>query len=246
MPVNWYLQRFRSHQDAINKGVAAMRNETVKSEVPYLPINPQTLEESMNQSFVSIVSQVRWVAFIMDTVFGFKIPKKMQREFADVIQYISEKEGGEVEPQHIMEAFKAEYLDIKDPFEFVKAEIDDGDHSGDTHMKLDFKYNGELYHSEADGNGPIDALKIAIRQCVPEVNFAVQDYSEHSLGVGSHAKAAAYIELEDVRNGNVIFGVGVSSNITRAGIRIFSAMNRMVAKIENTYKIVSGFVPFYK
>ncbi len=222
-----------SHQDAINKGVAALHERQSEIwEVPYLPIDPADIGRKY-EPIVRINSQSGkgGVAFIMDTVFGFKIPKKMQREFADVIQYISEKEGGEVEPQHIMEAFKKEYLDVKEPFEFVKAEIDDGDHSGDTHMKLDFKYNGALYHSEADGNGPIDALKIAIKQCVPEMNFAVQDYSEHSLGVGSHAKAAAYIEMEDTRNGNIVFGVGVSSNITRAGIRgIFSAMNRMVAK----------------
>ena len=57
------------------------------------------------------------------------------------------------------------------------------------------------------------------------------DYSEHALGVGSHAKAAAYIELQDPRTENISFGVGLSSNITRASIRgIFSALNRMVEK----------------
>ena len=155
----------------------------------------------------------------------------MQREFADVIQIISEKEGGEVKPQRIMEEFKKAYIGLTDPFELVFVDIDDSTKSDDTHVSLDFKYNGDEFHSEADGNGPIDALKTAIRQCVPEVDFKVKDYSEHSLGEGAHAKAAAYMELEDIRNGNTVFGVGVSSNITRASIRgIFSAMNRMVIK----------------
>ena len=61
------------------------------------------------------------------------------------------------------------------------------------------------------------------------------DYSEHSLGQGSDAKAAAFIEMRDNRTGNVTFGVGVSSNITRASIRgVFSAMNRL-AKRANDY-----------
>ena len=170
----------------------------------------------------------------MDTVYGYKLPKKMQREFADVIQYISEQEGGEVEPQKMMEAFKKEYFENKMPFELVFVDIDDNMANDETHVSLDFKYNGKAIHSEADGNGPIDAVKLAVKQCVPQVDFSVLDYSEHSLGKGSGAKAAAYIEMRDNRSGNITFGVGVSSNITRASIRgMFSAMNRLAKKAKD-------------
>ena len=220
-----------SHQDAINKGVQAMKDRGSEIwQVPYLPIDPADIGRKY-EPVVRINSQSGkgGVAFVMDTVFGYKLPKKMQREFADVIQLISEKEGGEVKPQRIMEEFKREYIDAKDPFELIFVDIDDNMKSDDTHVALDFKYNGEEFHSEADGNGPVDAVKTAIRQCVPEVDFTVRDYSEHSLGIGSHAKAAAYIEMESARTGNVTFGVGVSSNITRASIRgMFSALNRLV------------------
>jgi 2-isopropylmalate synthase len=54
------------------------------------------------------------------------------------------------------------------------------------------------------------------------------NYDEHALSEGSGAKAAAYIQMRDNRTGNVTFGVGVSSNITRASIRgMFSALNRL-------------------
>jgi len=222
-----------SHQDAINKGVSAMKERDSKIwQVPYLPIDPADIGREY-EPVVRINSQSGkgGVAFVMDTVYGYKLPKKMQREFADVIQRISETEGGEIKPQTIMEAFKKEYIGLKEPFELLYVDIDDNMNEDDTHVSVDFKYNGKEFHSEADGNGPIDGVKTAIRQCVPEVDFTVQDYSEHSLGVGSHAKAAAYIEMVDTRNGNVTYGVGVSSNITRASIRgIFSAMNRMVKK----------------
>ena len=223
-----------SHQDAINKGVMAMheRGDDVW-QVPYLPIDPADIGRKY-EPVVRINSQSGkgGVAFVMDQVFGYKLPKKMQREFADVIQYISEKEGGEVKPQRIMEAFKAEYLEANEPFNLLFVDIDDDNSkSEDTHVSMDFTYNHEKFHSEADGNGPVDAVKTAIRQCVPQIDFTVEDYSEHSLGAGSHAKAAAYIEMQDPRTGNLTFGVGVSSNITRASIRgIFSAMNRMVKK----------------
>ena len=97
-----------------------------------------------------------------------------------------------------------------------------------THIILKFNYNGEKITTEADGNGPVDAVKLAIKQTVPELDYAIEDYTEHALSSGSHAKAAAYIQIKDNRTGNTTHGVGVSGNITKASIRaVFSALNRM-------------------
>ncbi len=227
-----------SHQDAINKGVKAMRERNSKIwQVPYLPIDPADIGRKY-EPVVRINSQSGkgGVAFVMDTVYGYKLPKKMQREFADVVQYISEKQGGEVTPQRIMEAFKSQYLENKEPLTLEYVVIQDNKDNDDTIAVLDFSYNGEKFHSEAEGNGPIDAVKLAIKQCVPELEFTLIDYTEHTLAQsqGSGAKAAAYIEMRDERHGNTTFGVGVSSNITRASIRsLFSAYNRLIAKAKD-------------
>ncbi len=219
-----------SHQDAINKGVKALKERGEEIwEVPYLPIDPADIGREY-EPVVRINSQSGkgGVAFVMDTIYGYKIPKDMQREFADVIQKISEKDGGEIKPERVMSAFKEQYFERKEPFELIFVDVDDRSINDDTKVSVDFKYRGESMHSEAEGNGPIDALKTAIRQCVPDVDFSVEDYSEHSLSQGSHAKAAAYIKMKNVITNQVTYGVGVSSNITRAGIRgIFSAMNRL-------------------
>ena len=219
-----------SHQDAINKGVKALKERGEdKWEVPYLPIDPADIGREY-EPVVRINSQSGkgGVAFVMDTIYGYKIPKDMQREFANVIQAISEKEGGEVKPERVMAAFKEQYFEKKEPFELIFVDVDDRSSNDDTKVSVDFKYRGESMHSEAEGNGPIDALKTAIRQCVPDVDFSVEDYSEHSLSQGSHAKAAAYMKLMNPITGKITYGVGVSSNITRAGIRgIFSALNRL-------------------
>ena len=62
----------------------------------------------------------------------------------------------------------------------------------------------------------------------------ILDYSEHALGEGSNAQAAAYIHLMDAESGFITYGVGVSSSTTRASIRaIFSALNRMERMKDN-------------
>ena len=217
-----------SHQDAINKGVHAMQERKNNTwEVPYLPIDPSDVGR-MYEPVVRINSQSGkgGVAFIMDTMYGYQLPKAMHKEFADVIQKISEEQGGEVAPEVIMETFTKEYLEQKDPFEFIRIKVDDIGEK-DSHVILDFKYQGELLHMTGQGNGPIDAVKNAIAKHVP-IDIKVQNYSEHALGEGSHARAAAYIQMEDNKTGRVTFGVGTSSNITRASIRaFFSALDRL-------------------
>ena len=68
------------------------------------------------------------------------------------------------------------------------------------------------------------------RGLVHELNIDIKilDYEEHALQSGSNSQAAAYIHLLDSDTGHVTYGVGVSSNITRASVRaIFSAINRL-------------------
>ena len=218
-----------SHQDAINKGVKALheRNDGIW-EVPYLPIDPADVGRKY-EPVVRINSQSGkgGVAFVMETVYGYQMPKAMHKEFADVIQKLSEEIGGEVSPEQIMEKFESEYLTNKTPYEFVRIKVEDIGEK-DSYIRLDYKYNGKDMHVEGEGNGPIDAVKRAINSHM-DLDVCIKDYSEHAMGSGSHAKAAAYIRMRDNRTGKETYGVGVSSNITRASIRsFFSALNRIV------------------
>ena len=218
-----------SHQDAINKGEQAMmdRNATIW-EVPYLPIDPADIGRKY-EPVVRINSQSGkgGIAFVMSTMFGYKLPKAMQREFADVIQKISEEEGGEVAPERIMECFQAEYLDRKTPYELLRVKFEE-DQEEEVRIQLAFKYKGEEIVADGHGEGPIDALKSALRQGRKELDFTIMDFDEHALSEGSKAKAAAYIQMRDNKTGKITFGVGVSSNITKASFRgIFSALNRL-------------------
>ena len=228
-----------SHQDAINKGEQALHERgTNVWQVPYLPIDPADIGRKY-EPVVRINSQSGkgGVAFVMSSVFGYKLPKAMHREFADVIQKISEEEGGEISPERIMEAFQQEYLTVKEPFNLkfvgftVEAKPEDsGDDVEDTSIaKIDFTYNGQEMHAEAAGDGPVDAVKQALRASLPDVNVSILDYDEHALTEGSKSKAVSYVQMRNNDTGKVTFGVGISTSITRATIRaMFSALNRLV------------------
>ncbi len=221
-----------SHQDAINKGVKAMKERNNEYwQVPYLPIDPSDIGREY-EPIVRINSQSGkgGVAFIMDTYFGFKLPKGMHREFADVIQAISEKQG-EVSPEQIMEAFRKEYLDRKEPIHFRKLRVDDLSDEVksefDTRVTVVYTDAGKEKRFEAVGNGPIDAIQRGLWHELDR-KIKILDYEEHALQSGSNSQAAAYIHVLDAETGKVTYGVGVSSNITRASARaIFSAVNRL-------------------
>jgi 2-isopropylmalate synthase len=222
-----------SHQDAINKGIKAMkeRNSMIWA-VPYLPIDPSDIGRQY-EPIVRINSQSGkgGVAFIMENYFGYKLPKGMHKEFADVIQLLSEKQG-EVAPEQIMNEFKVCYLDRKEPLHFRKCKIEDLTERDDssTNAVVVYTNDGVEKTFEAAGNGPIDAVLRGL-QTELDIHIKVLDYSEHALGGGANAQAAAYIHMLDMVSGKTTFGVGVSSNITRASIRaIFSALNRLDLK----------------
>ena len=166
----------------------------------------------------------------MDIYYGFKLPKAMHKEFANVIQAISEKQG-EVSPEEIMAKFKEEYLEKKEPVHFRRLKMDDLsdeiETEFDTKTTVTYTEKGVEKEFSSVGNGPIDAVKRGLEEHLG-LNIKILDYSEHALQSGSNSQAAAYIHLLDVETGNVTYGVGVSSNITRASVRaIFSAINRL-------------------
>ena len=207
-----------SHQDAI-------------WQVPYLPIDPADIGREY-EPIVRINSQSGkgGVAFVMDTYFGFKLPKGMHKEFANVIQSVSEKQG-EVSPEEIMDKFREEYLNQKEPIHFRQLRVDDLSDmiqsEFDTKVTVAYTDHGEKKLFEAVGNGPIDAVQRGLQETLG-VRVKVLDYEEHALQSGSNSQAAAYIHLLDADDGRVTYGVGVSSNITRASVRaIFSAVNRL-------------------
>ncbi len=221
-----------SHQDAINKGMAKYeKRNSGYWEVPYLLIDPNDIGREY-EALVRINSQSGkgGIAYVMEKYFGYTLPKSMHKEFADVIQKLSEKIG-EIPHQTIMDKFEEEYLKNESIFKLIKCSVsqlpDSTDDSSDTIVNVDLIYNGKEMKLTGTGNGPISSLIKALSDA-SLADTTVLAYSEHSLGNGSEANAAAYIHMKRNDNGTETFGVGVSSNITLASVKaIFSALNRL-------------------
>ena len=130
-----------------------------------------------------------------------------------------------------MDTFRQEYLDQKEPIHFRKLRVDDLSDSVktefDTKVTVAYTNKGVEKTFEAVGNGPIDAVQRGLAEELG-IRIKVLDYEEHAMQSGANSQAAAYIHLLDSETGRVTYGVGVSSNITRASVRaIFSAINRL-------------------
>lgn len=226
-----------SHQDAINKGMHAFKTRNTGIwEVPYLPIDPADLNRQY-EPIVRINSQSGkgGVAFVMETVFGYHLPKALQANFAKCIQNISESEG-EVSPERIFDTFNKEYIDNEEPFKFIKQRLidlsDDGTNEYDRKVELTIEDHGEIKTIVGYGNGPIDAVKNAFNTN-DFVYTHLLDYSEHALTSGSSSKAAAYVQLRVKGSPIQEYGVGIHANITNATIKaIISAMNRIHKRLK--------------
>ncbi|HMK50379.1 MAG TPA: 2-isopropylmalate synthase, partial [Thermodesulfovibrionales bacterium] len=106
-----------SHQDAINKGMSANKEEKPSCwEVPYLPIDPADVGRTY-ESIIRINSQSGkgGVAYLMEKEYGFSLPAAIRPEFGTVIQTLSDRTGKEVSPDMIWHAFEDEYLNADSP-----------------------------------------------------------------------------------------------------------------------------------
>jgi 2-isopropylmalate synthase len=74
-----------------------------------------------------------------------------------------------------------------------------------------------------EGHGsPLDAFVDALRRA-DIADIAVLAYHEHSLGAGSDAQAAAYVEAGPP-DGRTMFGVGMDRNIVSASLRALTSV----------------------
>jgi 2-isopropylmalate synthase len=226
-----------SHQDAINKGLDAMKEaadaagadvDDMLWQVPYLPIDPRDVGRTY-EAVIRVNSQSGkgGVAYIMKADHGLALPRRLQIEFSSVIQRIAEGtagEGGEVSPKEMWDAFADEYLAPVLPLERIKQRVDAAEEdSGITRIVATVKVDGAETEINGSGNGPLAAFVDALGHVGFDV--AVLDYSEHAMSGGEDAQAAAYVEASI--DGRTVWGVGIAPSITTASLRaVVSAVNR--------------------
>ena len=218
-----------SHQDAINKGMKAIRKaNTPVWEVPYLPIDPQDVGRTY-EAIIRINSQSGkgGIAYILQEDYGLNLPRNLQVEFRNVIQAITDKEGKELPARRIYQEFLREYVEQPGGrIRFVDhTTISDPQSKGLRILTAEITDNGKQVSIEGRGTGPIDGFIDALSRYL-DLPLSVADYSEHSLQRGSDASAICYMDIES--DGRRIFGAGINKNIVTASLEaIVSAANRL-------------------
>jgi 2-isopropylmalate synthase len=225
-----------SHQDAINKGLKAMDLDAAAEgasvddfrwEVPYLPIDPKDVGRSY-EAVIRVNSQSGkgGVAYLMKSEHNLDLPRRLQIEFSQVIQRVTDVEGGEVSPGQMWEIFKDEYLPNPTApwgrFSLV-ALTQDSAVDGDTNVQVTLLDNSSEVTLEGTGNGPIAAFCSALAG--HGIDVRVLDYHEHALSAGGDATAAAYLEC--AVEGRMLWGVGIDPSIVTCSLKaVVSAVNR--------------------
>jgi 2-isopropylmalate synthase len=230
-----------SHQDAIKKGledldrVAAEQGKPVSEipwEAPYLPIDPKDVGRSY-EAVIRVNSQSGkgGVAYILKAEHKLDLPRRAQIEFSRVIQQHTDAEGGEMTPEQIWTAFRAEYLDREAPLRLNSVHTSAAAGEKDQ-LSVNVYVDGELQTLTGEGNGPIAAFVSALND-IPRADgepydVRVLDYAEHALSAGGDAIAAAYVEC--LVGDQVLWGVGLDANIVTASLKaVISAVNRVSA-----------------
>lgn len=219
-----------SHQDAIKKGFSAMRKSNSPLwEVPYLPIDPADLGRTY-EAVIRVNSQSGkgGVAFILEQDHGLELPRRMQMEFSQVVQQISEETGKEVDSTTIRSTFDETFLNAQTPLQFIQHSSEQiGDDEGARRLTAQVVINGQAVEISGEGNGPIDAFVHAIKEHL-KVDFRVVDYHQHATGAGADAQSACYFEIQ-AGKGATRYGAALNSNIVSASLMaVCSAFNRAV------------------
>ena len=216
-----------SHQDAIKKGFEAqeMRNDE-HWRVPYLPIDPADLGRNY-EAVIRVNSQSGkgGFAWVLQQDQGLKLPKRLQADFSRHVQQVADALGRELNAADIWDAFRKAYHIKTGNRHFRLIDYDESRASDGTRLFTGtIEVDGVEKRVSGRGNGLLSSVLATLRDSFG-LDFEVLDYSEHALGSGIDARAAAYLEYR-MPDGNTGWGVGIDEDVASASVRaILSAAN---------------------
>lgn len=221
-----------SHQDAIKKGFEARETQNDEAwRVPYLPIDPADLGRNY-EAVIRVNSQSGkgGFAWVLEKDQGLKLPKRMQADFSREVQRLADEIGRELNAADIWEAFRR-YYHVRTPDKhFQLVDYEESRASDGTRVFAGtIAVEGTERSVSGRGNGLISSVMGTLREAFG-VELEVTDYTEHALGTGTDAKAAAYLECRTV-NGQALWGCGIDEDVATASVRaVLSAANSAVER----------------
>ena len=217
-----------SHQDAIKKGLAAIVSTGASVwDVPYLPIDPNDVGASYKEVIrINSQSGKGGVAYILENEYGIAIPREVLLEFRQVIQRISEFDGGEITPDYIVNTFHKEYAK-NTPHNVLNVQVQSKT-EGDVQVEFVARIFGQEVMFNGVGVGPLDVIVSCLAKHLScELDICM--YKEHALGRGKDTQAFCIVGLE--YEDKHYYGIGTNPDTLSASYEaIFAALNRMPIK----------------
>jgi 2-isopropylmalate synthase len=166
------------------------------------------------------------VAWVIEQDQGLKLPKRMQANFSTTVQELSDTTGRELTSADIWEAFEKRYH-LKGDGRFRLIDFHEAQSQRQKDERIfagNIRIDGVEQSVSGRGNGLISSLADALQDALGGP-LDIIDYSEHAIGHGTDARAAAYVECR-VGDGPILFGVGISRDVATASVKaILSAAN---------------------
>jgi len=218
-----------SHQDAIKKGFEANdRQNDEHWRVPYLPIDPADLGRDY-EAVIRVNSQSGkgGFAWVLEQDQGLKLPKKMQADFSKQVQHLADELGRELNADDVWEAFKSSYHVQTPEKHFQLVSYEESRASDGTRLFAGtIAVAGQEQSVSGRGNGLISSVVSTIEDTFG-LDIKVLDYSEHALGSGRDARAAAYLHCQS--GGKQFWGCGIDEDVATASVRaVLSAANSAI------------------
>ena len=228
-----------SHQDAIKKGLEALAKDAADAgrhvdevpwEVPYLPIDPKDVGRTY-EAVIRVNSQSGkgGVAYILKNDHQLDLPRRLQIEFSQVVQQLTEGEAGEIEPSAIWAAFEREYLERRGPLPPGELQLGDRRPTAATSRSSSCAYAVRSRSSRVRATARSRRSSTACARPAPTSACSTTPSTPCSAHRGATTRAAAYVECDVA--GETVWGVGIHANIVTASLRaVVSAANRAAAQ----------------
>ncbi|MDD7417611.1 MAG: 2-isopropylmalate synthase [Treponemataceae bacterium] len=222
-----------SHQDAIRKALKQRSKLPEDSvwDVPYLIIDPRDIGREYKEIIrINSQSGKGGAAWILEQDFGYFLPKAMHPVLGKLVTEQADFLQRELSPSEIYSLFDSTWINQVsfrklEILDFVETHVDGSESSSNVLCRSVVRIGDKKYAIGSKGNGPLDAFVASLKNNRIVEPFTISAFHEHSVGSGSDSDAVAYIELS-FENGRKSWGVGLSSNVARAGVNaVVSAIN---------------------
>jgi 2-isopropylmalate synthase len=214
-----------SHQDAIKKCLASYKQDE-PWEIAYLPIDPRDVGRTY-QDVIRVNSQSGkgGVAYVMESKYGYTLPRWLQIEFSRVVQKEAEDSGLEVAPERIFTLFKQHYLQPSSALKLLEFSIAKKEREV---ISGEIELEGERFTVVGEGNGMLEAFVDALERRF-DISIQILEYGEHALSQNANAEAVTYLQIK--HKNQRYCGVAVDSDIVTSSVNaLLHAVSDMLQK----------------